>query len=154
MHQSYQQFDTIIDLASDRGRVDVYEGIEAVKLAEVAKFAEVVRYAEAVKFAEVVRFVEAGELPNAIKLVEADDLVGFVTFGEKEVLTLEGEPKVGKMGIRGPLREVKEVVLEGTDCDWAVGPMIIEEVGNNAGKVVDVALSGTSGHSNAVEDTD
>ena len=142
MHQSYQQFDTIIDLASDGGKVEVIEGIEAVKLAEVGKFAGVGKYAE------------ARELPNAIKLVEADDLVGFVTFGEKKVLTLEGEAKVGKIGMRGPLREVKEVILEGTGCDWAIGPIAIEELRNNAGKVEDVSLSEISGHPNAVEDTD
>ena len=58
------------------------------------------------------------------------------------------------MGIRGPLREVKEVVFGGTGCDWAVGPTVIEELGNNAGKIEDVAFSGTFGHSDAVEDTD
>ena len=117
LHQSYQQFDTIVDLASE-GRRDVGEGIETVKSAEVG------------------------------------ELVGFVTLGEKEMLMLEGELEVGQMGMRGPLREVKEVILEGTGCDWAVGPTVVEKPGNNAGKVEDVALSGTSGHSDAVENTD
>ena len=48
LHQSYQQFHTIVDLASDGRRRDVYERIEAVK------------------FAEEVKFLEAGELPDAI----------------------------------------------------------------------------------------
>lgn len=135
LHQSYQQFDTIVDLASE-GRRDVGEGIETAKSAEVVKF------------------LEAGELLDAIELVEAGELVGFVTLGEKEMLMLEGELEVGQMGMRGPLREVKEVLLEGTGCDWAVGPTVVEKPGNNAGKVEDVALSGTSGHSDAVENTD
>ena len=54
------------------------------------------------------------------------------------------------MGTRGPLSEVKEVVLGGTGCDWAVGPTVTEELRNNAGKVEDVALARTSGHSDAV----
>ena len=136
LHQSYQQFDTIVDLASDGRRGDVDEGIETVKSAEV------------------VTFLEAGELPDAIELVEAGELVGFVTLGEKEILMLEGELEVGQIGMRGPLREVKEVILEGTGCDWAVGPTVVEKLGNSAGKVEDVALSGTSGHSDAVENTD
>ena len=78
LHQSYQQFDIIVDLASDGRRGGVYEGIEAVKFAEL------------VKSTEVVKFLETGELPDAIKLVEADELVGFVRLGKKEVLTLEG----------------------------------------------------------------
>ena len=72
LHQSYQQFDTIVDLALDGRRGDVYEGLEAVKLAEVVNLPDV------------------GKLPDTIKLVEADDLVGFATLGEKEILTLDG----------------------------------------------------------------
>ena len=40
LHQSYQQFDAIVDLALDGRRGGVYEGIEAVKSAEVVKFLE------------------------------------------------------------------------------------------------------------------
>ena len=76
-----------------------------------------------------------------------------MTLGENEELMLEGELEVGQIGIRGPLREVKEVVLEGTGWDWVIGPTVIEELGNNAWRVEDVALSGTSGHSDAVENT-
>ena len=111
MHQSYQQLDIIVDFASDGRRGDINEGIEAVKLAGV------VRYAEVVKFAEFVKFAEAGKLSEAMKLVEVNELIGYVTLGEKEVLMLEGELEVGQMGVRGPLGEVKEVVLEGTGCD-------------------------------------
>ena len=78
LHQSYQQFDIIVDLASDGRRGEVNEGIEAVKSAEV------------VKSTEVVMILEAGKLPDAIKLVEADELVGSLRLGKKEVLTLEG----------------------------------------------------------------
>ena len=152
LHQSYQQFDTIVYLASDGRRGDVYEGIETVKFAEVVKSAEAVKSTEVVKPAEVVEFLGAGELPDAIELVEVDGLAGFVMLGRKEVLVLEVELEVGQMGIRGPLREVMEIVLEGTD--WAVGPPMIEELKNNAGKVEDVALAGTSGHSDAVEKAD
>ena len=75
-----------------------------------------------------------------------------MTLGEKEVLMFEGELEVGQTGIRGPLREVKEVVLEETGWDWVIGPTVIEELGSNAGTVEDVALSRTSGHSDSVED--
>lgn len=112
---------------------------------------EAVKFAEVVKSAEVIKILEAGELSDAVKLVEADGLVGFVTLGEKELLTLKGELGVGQMGIRGPLREVKEIVLEGIGCDWAVGPTVVEELRNSAGKVEDFALSGRSGHSDALE---
>ena len=142
MHHSYQQFGTIIDLASDGRRGGVYEGIEAVTAAAV------------VESAEVVRFLEAEELPDAIGLIEANELVGIMTLGGMEGLMLETELKVDQMGIRGPLREVKEVVLGGTGCDWALGPTVIEGLRNNAGKVEDIALSGKSGHSDAVESRD
>lgn len=56
------------------------------------------------------------------------------------------------MGVRGPLREVKEVVLEGTGCNWAIGPIVIGELGYNDGNVEDVTLPGTYRHSDAVED--
>ena len=105
----------------------MYDGIEAVRSGEV------------VRSAEVVKFFEAGEL------------VGFVALGDKEVLLLERELEVDQMGIRGPFREVKEVVLDETGCDWAVGPTVIKESRNNDGKVEDIALSGRSGHSDAVE---
>ena len=136
MHQSYQQFGTIIDLASDGRRGGVYEGIEAVTAAAV------------------VGFLEAEELPDAIGLVEANELVGIMTLGGMEGLMLETELKVDQMGIRGPLREVKEVLLGGTGCDCALGPTVIEDLRNNAGKVEDIALSGKSGHSDAVESRD
>ena len=76
----------------------MYGGIEAVKSAKV------------VKSAEVVKSFGAGELPDA------DKLVGFVALDEKERLMLERALEVDQMGIRGPLREVKEVVMEETGC--------------------------------------
>lgn len=116
LHQSYQQFDAIVDLASDGRRGGVYEGIEAVKFAEL------------VKATEVVKFLETGELPDVIKLVEADELVGFVRLGKKEVLTLVRELEVSQSGTRWLLSEVKEVVSGGTGWDWAVGPTVTEEL--------------------------
>ena len=142
----------IVDLASDGRREDVDEGIEVIKFAGVVKYAEVVGCAEFVEFAEFVKFAEAGKLPEAMKLVEVDELIGNVTLGEKEVLMLEGELEVGQMGVRGPLREVKEVLLEGTGCDWAVGSTVIGELRCDNSKVEDVTMPGTYRHSGAVED--
>ena len=136
LHQSYQQLDTIADLASDGRRGGVYEGIEAVTAAVV------------VESAEVVRLLEVEKLPDAV------GLVGVMTLGGMEGLMLEAALEVDQMGIRGPLREVKEVVLGGIGCDWALGPTVFEELRNNAGKVEDIAVSGKSGHSDAVKSRD
>ena len=54
--------------------------------------------------------------------------------------------------MRGSLREVKEVVFEGTGCDWAVSPTGIGELGYNDVNVEDETLPGTYGHSDAVAD--
>ena len=157
MHHSYQQLDIIVDLASDGSRGNVGEGTGAVKFAGVVKYAEVVRYAELVKSAELVeypefvKFTKAGKLPEAVELVEADGLVRYVTLGEKEVLMLGAELEVGQMGMREPLRELKEVVLEATGCDWAVGSTVIGELGCDDGNVEDVAYSKSYGHSDAAE---
>ena len=140
LHQSYQQLDAIIDLGSNGRGGGVEKRVEAVKSAEV------------IKIAEFVKFTEAGKLPEAIELVEADELVEYVTLGEKEVLMLGGELEVGQVGIRELLREVKEVVLEATGCDWAVRPTVIGELGCDDGNVEASAFSGSYGHSDAVED--
>lgn len=138
---------TGIDLASDGRGEEVDEGIEVVKFAGVVKYAEVVRNGEVIKFAE------AGKLPQAMELIEAEELVGYGTLGKKKVvLMLEGELEVGQMGVRGPSIDVKEVVLEGTVCDWAVGPIVIGEVGCDNSDVEDITLPGTYRHSDAVED--